>query len=512
MMDFALPVVRELVPLSPWSVTPRLAKQRERQARQALVLRSEQELYCRFEKRHGNLECAFSALGRGSADRPLLGETIRNWLAGGQEADFLWCESLAEGFALTLVMGGHVAKDGIYAAAHAIQELKLALSQLLRSGRAAKVHPGDPVAKQRVEAVLEELTRNDESEPMIVTVDAPHSLARHWVTVDLPPSLTRLDGIPDIKAWNRLWRIVRHSVSALVVGLMGFLAYYLIGQFGQEEIAPQTAVAAKRDYVKLLASPPAGDVLLAIHSAYRQFVGDDVFADFLTVRQVSWAGPRVGTMAARDAPGELAIRARLVVVDDDWGDRKLANAFPQQLAGHAKEHGLGELTVRPVARVQKSERIARNEVPQGRAAEVTVTRRLPTLRKRSMEQALANRRARPRSDDGTNGLQEILGEVWAVRVVGSRPSDVYRTTEVALELSNTEWLDRDVVEWIARRLNNGPVVLDSVELSTTADGGKEDKTTIAFRLVWCVTSGDARCVEPLTEEDFAPSPAPTVDS
>ena len=156
-MDFALPVVRELVPLSPLSVTPRLAKQRERQARQALVLRSEQELYCRFEKRHGNLECAFSALGRGSADRPLLGETIRNWLAGGQEADFLWCESLAEGFALTLVMGGHVAKDGIYAAAHAIQELKLALSQLLRSGRAAKVYPGDPVAKQRVEAGLESL-------------------------------------------------------------------------------------------------------------------------------------------------------------------------------------------------------------------------------------------------------------------------------------------------------------------------------------------------------------------
>ena len=516
MTDFALPVVRELVPLSPWSVTPHLAKQRERQARQALVLRSEQELYCRFEKRHGNLECAFSALGRASADRPLLGETIRNWLAGGQEADFLWCESLAEGFALTLVMGGHVAKDGIYAPGHAIQELKLALSQLLRCGRAAKVYPGDPVAKQRVEAVLEELTRNDESEPMIVTVDAPHSLARHWVTVDLPPSLTRLDGIPDIKAWNRLWRLVRYTVSALVVGLMGFLAYYFIGQFGQEEIAPQTPVEAKRNYVKLLAGPPADDVLLAIHSAYRQFVGDDVFADFLAVRQVSWAGPRVGTMAARDAPGELVIRAHLVVVDDDWDDRKLANAFPQQLAGHAKEHGWEELTVRPVARVQKSERAARNEVSQGSAAEVTVTRRLPSLGKRSTEQALANRQAPPRSDDGrllwTNGLQEMLSEAWTVRVVGSGSFDVYQTTEVALELSNTEWLDRDVVEWIARRLNNGPVVLDSVELSTTEGGGKEDKTTITFRLVWCVASGDARCVEPLTEDDFAPPPVPAVDS
>ena len=109
------------------------------------------------------------------------------------------------------------------------------------------------------------------------------------------------------------------------------------------------------------------------------------------------------------------------------------------------------------------------------------------------------------SDDGvpsrTVGLEDILADVGTAQVIGTRPSEVFETTEMQLRLENAVWQDRDVVEWIANRFDDRPIVLDSVELTTVEAGGAEDSTTIRLRLVWCVAAGGT-CVEPLTEADF----------
>ena len=502
MREFALPVVRVLVPLNPWSIAPYLAKQRERQARQALSLRPEQQLYCRFEKRHGKLECAFSAVGRDSANRPLLGETVRDWLATDAAENYLWCEALGEGLALTLVIGGHVAKDGVYAGAHVAQELKLTLSQLLRCDGPVGVYCGNSAARGQVDLVLREL----EAEETMVR-PAPDTLDVHLAGVGTAPELTRLSAIPDIRAWNRLWRTVRYGIYAVVLGVIGVTGYWAMEQFAREEaVAPATLPdRAKRNYMGLLATASAGRVLLDVHSAYRDFLGDRTFADYSSVTRMAWAGHRIGTMAATDAPSRLEVGANLVVTPDDWSHGRQARAFPEQLEGHAKDQGWASLTWsgNPTA-VERSRGAGRSAVAAG--AGFTVTRVVEATVDGRVQRTLANQRPPPRLEDGaiarTNGLEDVLENVGAVQVVGTRPLEVYETTEMQLRLENSDWENRGIVEWIASRLNAGPIVLDSVEMTTVDGGANEDATTIRFRLVWCVAR-ESTCVEPLTAADFA---------
>ena len=97
----------------------------------------------------------------------------------------------------------------------------------------------------------------------------------------------------------------------------------------------------------------------------------------------------------------------------------------------------------------------------------------------------------------------MLQQVGRVQVVGTRPWEVYETTEMRLVLDNNLWLDRQTVEWVAGYLNSAPAVLDGLELTTEAGGARSDTTTVSFRLMWCVARAGT-CVDPLTEADFAP--------
>ena len=349
MRDFALPVVRVLVPLYPWSIAPHLAKQRENQARKALSLGREQVLYCRFEKRHGNLECAFSWVGRETEDRGLLGETVRDWLAAGDATDLLWCEQLAEGLALVLVLDGHVVKDGVYPGSRGEPELKLALRRLLRTADQATVYLGNATAERLVAATAEEL----ESAERVEARPAPDTLTGYLSSGVRPPRLARLAEIPEINAWNRLWKAVRYAVTVAVLGIVGYAAYWGYGQLGggEEEVVQQTPDRAKRNYASLLATRPAGDVLTAIHSAYRAFVGDPTFGTFSEVTEARWSGRRIGTAAASRAPSRLEIAAQLTVGDGDWPDARQAREFPDSLgqACHCQRLGRPDLAHGPAS-------------------------------------------------------------------------------------------------------------------------------------------------------------------
>lgn len=499
MSDFALPVVRVVVPLNPWSIPPFLAKQRERQARQALSLRPGQRLYCRFERRHGVLECAFSAGDPDTVRKPLLGETVRDWLARDVADDFLWCEAVADGIALTVVVGGHVAKDGVYPNAVVAQELRLAVAQLLRADAPVDVYYGNSAARGHVEQVLTELDTD------AVTVRPAPDMLRGHLDRALPATLTELSEIPDIRAWDLLWRVVRYAVLVAVLGTVAFLGYWSVEQLTGGEVVRQPPDRVKRIYAKLLAAPPAGDLLLRIHKDYRDFLGDGVFADFARVTQLRWAGARVGTAAVADRPSPLEISALLTVTDDDWNGRQQANVFSRRLQDHAVRGGWDTLVWGSGGAASGRLRGARNP-EAGESAGFTVSRALEQVMDRDIQQALANQRPPPMSDERvpsrTAGLEEILADVGTVLVIGTRPSEVFETTEVQLWLKNADWLDRGIVEWIASRLDSHPVVLDSVELTTAENGGAEDATVMRFRLVWCVADG-AMCVEPLTKNDFA---------
>ena len=498
MIDFALPVVRVVVPLNPWSIAPFLAKQREKQARQALSLRPGQRLYCRFEKRQGDLECAFSAGDPDTVRKPLLGETVRDWLASDAADDFLWCEEVADGLALTLVVGGHVAKDGVYSNALVAQELRLALSQLLRRNAPVAAYYGNDAARRHVEQALTEL--NTDGIPVLA---APDVLQVH-LNRALPPMLTELSEIPDIRAWDRLWRVVRYAFYAAVLATVAFAGYWSVEQLTGGEVVQEPPDRVKRIYAKLLAAPPAGDLLRGVHKDYRDFVGDPVFGDFARVTQLEWAGARVGTAAVADRTSPLRISASLAVTDDDWDGLHQARAFPKQLQDHAVRGGWDEL-VWSAGGSGDGRRAREPRAVAGENARFTVSRTHERLADRDTQQALANQRPPPVSEDGlprrTAGLDETLADVGTVQVIGTRPSEVFEATEMQLRLKNADWLDRDVVEWIANRLNNHPLVLDSVELTTTEVGSVEDATTIRFRLVWCMADS-ATCVEPLTEADF----------
>ena len=504
MTDFALPVVRVVIPLNPWSISPFLAKRRERHARQALSLRPGQRLYCRFERHQGDLECAFSAGDSDTVRKPLLGETVRDWLARDASDDFLWCESVAAGIALTLVVAGHVAKDGVYSSALAAQELKLALSQLLRRNGPIQAYYGNEAARGLIEQVLTPVNTD------AVTVrPAPDLLQAHLDRV-LPPMLTELSEIPNIRAWNRVWRLVRYAVFAALLGTVAYLGYWAVERLTGAEVAQQPpSDRVKRIYAKLLVAPPAGDLLLGIHKDYRDFLGDEVFADFARVTQLEWAGTRVGTVAVVDRPHPLKISATVAVADDDWNGRQQARAFPRRLQDHAVRRGWGELVWDPGATTARAGGAGRR-VAVGKTW-FTVSRALEWS-ERGAQQALANQRPPPISDDGvplrTVGLEEILADVGTVQVIGTRPSGIFETTEMQLRLQNADWLDRGVVEWIAGRLEDLPIALDSVELTTIEGGAAEDAVTIRFRLVWCAANGTT-CTEPLTEADFMFTPLPT---
>ena len=504
MSDFALPVVRVVVPLNPWSISPFLAKQRERYARQALSLRPGQRLYCRFEKRQGDLECAFSAGDPDTVRKPLLGETVRDWLGRHAGDDFLWCEAVADGLALTLVVGGHVAKDGVYSNARVAQELRLALSQLLRRDAPVEAYYGNSGARRHVEDVLTGLDTD-----AIAVLPAPNVLQGHLDRV-VPPTLTEVSEIPEIRAWDRTWQLVRYAFFAALLGSVALLGYWSFEQLTGGQVVQEPPDRVKRIYAKLLVAPPAGDLLLDIHKNYRDFVGDEVFADFSRVTQLEWAGARVGTAAVADAPSALTISASLAVTDDDWNGRQQARVFPNRLRDHAVRRGWDDFVWDP-SRVADRPR-GPNYSVAGAVAWFTVSRALERVVVRDIQQGLANQRPPPVSDEGvtsrTVGLEEVLADVGTVEVIGTRPSEVFETTEVQLWLANVAWLDRDVVEWIAVRLDDLPVVLDSVELTTVEAGGAEDGTTIRMRLVWCIAAGGT-CVEPLTEADFLSSQTAT---
>ena len=494
-------------------MVPYVAKQRQRQARRALALRAgdQQQLYCRFEKRHGKLECAFSAAGKGSAPRPLLGETVRDWLVRDDFHDFLWCEKLPEGFALVLVIDGHVAKDGIFADSHVDQELRLALSQLRRSGSTRRIYFGDDATGRSVEGVLRTLDSG-----AFEAVPSPATLDEYLAGNGATRKLTSLAATPGVRAWNRFWRVVRYGLFAVGLAGVGVLVYWGIQQFRRDEAPPPpTPDAAKRSYARLLAAPPAGDVLLRIHSAYRDFVGDRVFADYSNVTKLAWSaesGTRRGRSSPRNSPSGLQITARLAVVEEDWRDRRQASAFPQQLAAYAAERGWTGLAIVPITpgNTQRRQRAAAVETS---GTGFTVTASLdPFPANLTVQQAIAMRRPTPTAEDGspsrTNGLDESLADLGTVQVDDSAYREIYETTRMQLTLRNAYWQDREIVEWLAAWLNDGPIVLDAVELQTVAGGGAADATTITFRLAWCTTArGSSTCSEPLTAADFSPPPA-----
>ncbi len=408
------------------------------------------DLYAWFQPAgDGSLHCAF-------ATKPgyLLGENVRDWLRKETQArDFVYCERMGNQRAVVLVIDGHVIKDALVSGYELNVELHHALTRL------------DAVAPGRYSVFLhgvdvQDLELADRSRSVIL-----EDSVLDWME-DAPGPLPELNltnraiGLIDVVAKRlRQLRIVR------TIGLtVGSLAIAAVGVYWWQNRPPPTpdvdlppppppVEQLNAEYSELLRTPDPGELIPAVHRAYRLFLSDAVFGELLSVTKLQWT---------RTAGGRLTIETSLppeVLGGPRSGPR---DALLDQVQRRAAMHGW---------------RVAYSGLDATFSLPVAAVNRVDEIR---MPQPLTegNRWHGKR----LGGDLEALG---AVTVSPGPRNQVYRHYSTLLELEGVEWSTGVTAAWLGNRLAGGPLVLESVEFESGRGAAMDGR--IVFTTLWCVT-------------------------
>ena len=473
--------MREVVPLNPLSLTPWIKWRRAELIRASMSLDRTKELLCHFARRSNALECAYSVASKADSaeQRILLGEAVRDCLFDRKfDKDVLWCEKLPAGHAFALFVNGRVIKDGLVDSRQRLsRELSLVLVKLRHEQRSKplEVCYAGQVAKSALEKALRDLEREidigDENRPTLK--DCPPLEQRLRADWDQLPWLKVASDIPAITRVALARQMAGRTAAAIAVAGVAWGAYQLWPGEPPPPPPPPPDVA-KGNYLRLLNSPQAGQLLADIHHAYRRFVGDPLFGRYGNIQTMRWVGTRVGMRSEEAGAGralELKVRMPLENLNHRGEPIDLAADFSRygtslgwnvQAAGRNDEEGWLDYTVFVPLRaaVQAGGNAAREGLPEPNASD--------HLHERS--------------------IQEDLAPVGVVDVGRVRRNDVYLYHPMELTLQNAEWSDQALVQWLSQRLQGGTVILDAMLLEVS-DSGTQVTGTIEFRTVWCSDCG-----------------------
>ncbi len=409
------------------------------------------DIYSWFEPSgEGTLYCAFATV-----QGYLLGENVRNWLRDTRQTrDFVYCERMGNLRAVVLVIGGHVIKDALVGGYELNVELRHALTRLDKAAPGAYdvflhgVDVQDLQLADRSRIVFLEDSLLDWME------DAPGRLP------ELVPANRAIGGIDVVAKRLRQLRIVR------TIGLtVGSVLVAAIGVYWWQNRPPPVPVEdgppppppteqLNAAYGELLRTPDPGELIPAVHRAYRLFLSDPFFGELLDVRKLQWT---------RTGGGRLTIETSL----------------PREILG-ASRSGLPDTL---------SDQMRRRAAMRGWSIElsgVAATFSLPV--------AVSNRvdelRLPPPLAEGNRWHGKRLGAdleaLGAVTVEPGPQNAVYRGYSTLLELQGTEWSSGSMAGWLGNRLAGGPLVLESVELESAGAGATMDGL-VRFTTLWCTT-------------------------
>ncbi len=448
--SFALPVVRETTQLSSGieslrSSSATIAATARRRARLMESVFDDDDIYAWFEPGgDGSLCCAFATV-----PGYLLGENVRNWLRDARQArDFVYCERMGNQRAVVLVIDGRVIKDAVVGG----YELSVELGHAL--GRLDKVAPGAyDIFLHGVDAEDLQLADRSRIVPLEHSVldwmeDAPGPLP------ELHPTNRAISVIDVVAKRLRQFRVVRTvglAVGSIAIAVLGF--YWWQNRPPpppSEDAAPPplpTEVINAR-YGELLRTPDPGELIPAMHRAYRLFLGDPIFGELLDVGRLQWTS----------AAGRLMIETS-VAADVAQGSRR--DELLEQVRHRATMRGWG---------VDFAEHHAVFSLP------VVASNRVDELRL-------------PRSSVGSNRWHETrlsadLEALGSVTVTSAARNQVYLGYSTVVELRELEWAAGDTAAWLANRLSGGPLVLDSVVLESGSGAAMNGE--FRFTTLWCV--------------------------
>ena len=406
------------------------------------------DIYSWFEPGgDGSLYCAFATV-----PGYLLGENVRNWLRETRRArDFVYCERMGNQSAVVLVIGGHVVKDGLVGGYELSVELQYALGRLDQVASGAYhlfLHGVD----------IEDLQLADRSRMVRLEYsvldwmeDAPGPLP------ELNPTNRAIGAIDVVAKRLRQLRVVR--TIGLTVGTVVVVA--LGGYWWQnrpppppsEDMPPPplpTEVINER-YGELLRTPDPGELIPALHRAYRLFLGDPVLGELLDVSRLRWTS----------AGGRLTIETS-VPADVAQGPR---NELPDELLEQVRHRA-----TRRGWRVDFTGLDATFSLP------VVASNRVDELR--LPQAAVESNRWHERR------LSADLEALGSVTVTPGASNQVYLGYSTVVELRELEWAAGDAAAWLANRLSGGPLVLDSVVLESGSGAMMDGE--FRFLTLWCV--------------------------
>ena len=453
--SFALPVVRETAELSIGieslrSSSATIAATARRRARLMESVFEDDDLYAWFEPAgDGSLHCAFA-----TKTGYLLGENVRNWLREETQArDFVYCERMGNQRAVVLVIDRHVIKDALVSGYELNVELRHALTRL------------DAVAPGAYSVFLhgvdvENLELADRSRAVVLKdsvldwmEDAPGPLP------ELNPTNRAIGAIDVVARRLRQLRIVRTvglTAGSVVIAAAGVFWWQNRPPPAVDENLPPPPLPIEQlnaEYSELLRTPDPGELIPAMHRAYRLFLSDAVFGELLSVRKLQWtrtAGDRLTIETS--LPSEVLGGSRSAPLD----------ALFDQMRRRAAMHGW---------RVVFSGLDATFSLPVAAATRVDEVR---------LPQPLAE--GNPWHGKRLGGDLEALGTV----TVSPGPlNHVYQGYSTLLELQGVEWSTGGTAAWLGNRLAGGPLVLESVEFESGRGAAMDGR--IQFTTLWCVT-------------------------
>lgn len=428
-------------------------------------------VYSRFElDPNGVLQCVFSP-----EPGVLLGETVRDWLLGGEDSSphFLWCEKFGDSeFALVYVLDGRVCREVFVTPRIAQMEVE----QLVRRGR---VHDPD------FRVFLCDL------EPAEVGLDGQQAVSLLDRSV-LDRAKTSRSDLPKVSSFGRaLSRIsnasrLRRILIAVVTLLAALLtAYYSLqsSRFEDVEVVALPGLTKHQllvqEYNDLLATGSADRILQALHGTLAQFLKDPMFGAYWLIEEVQW----------RRGDFRMQVQARLLKGDhpeEDEGE-SLSEARQGRLREAAEARGW-TLTI----------------------DDFSGTFQLPVeWNSRTQEEISALSLGQPLSRGHRWHVERLAEDMKLIGELetGGRNTEnrVYRTQSLTLKLSQDPWPTGETARWLGLHLAGSPVSLDAVSLRSVSKGtGALMDGEIRFRLIWRVAHDTPLPVQPEAGKGLRP--------
>ena len=450
--SFALPVVRETTKLRIpieflRSSSATIAATARRRARLMESVFDDDDIYAWFEPDgDGSLYCAFATV-----PGYLLGENVRNWLGDKRQArDFVYCERMGDQRAVVLVIDGHVVKDALVGGYELNVELRHALARLEKAAPGAYDVFLHGVVVQDLQLIDRSRTISLEGSVLDWMEDAPGPLP------ELNPT-DRAIGVIDVVAKRlgqlRVVRIIGLAAGSILIVALG--AYWWWNRPPPDPPAgpppPPPTEVINAEYSKLLRTPDPGELIPAMHRAYRLFLGDPFFGELLDIGKLQWTRIGGGLTIETSLPADIAEGPR----NEPPGD------LLDQIQRRAAMRGW---------RVEFTGLDAKFSLPVVAASRVDELRLLPQSAEGS-----AWHEKRLRAD---------LEELGTLEVRPGRRNRVYLEYSTVLQLPVVEWATGGTAAWLANRLAGGPLVLDSVVLESGP--GADMNGEVRFTTLWCV--------------------------